>query len=182
MEAAQNPANSTLNDEPQAVVVRREPERDLVTWTAPSRAFKRHGRKFYVTAFSMAGVVSLVIFLAEGIMPVILIISLVFLYYVLSTVQPESIEYKITNKGFKIAGKETGWQSVVRFWFSSRSGSELLNFGLTILPGKIELVINPEIKDRLKKEISAYVPYEEVQPSTLEKVTGWVAKKLPENE
>lgn len=182
MEAASQPADSTLNNEPQAVVVRREPERELVAWTAPSRAFKRHGRKFYVTAFSMAGIVSLVIFLAEGIMPVILIISLVFLYYVLSTVQPENIEYKITNKGFKIADKETEWQFVSRFWFSSRSGSELLIFGLTTIPGKIELVINPEIKDRLKKEISAYVPYEEIPPSALEKITGWVAKKLPESD
>lgn len=183
MEAAPQPAtDSTLNDEPQAVVVRREPERDLVVWTAPSRPFKRRGRKFYVTAFSMAGIVSLVVFLAEGIMPVILIISLVFLYYVLSTVQPENIEYKITNKGFKIAGRETGWQSVLRFWFSSRSGSEILVFGLVTIPGRIEMIIHSEIKEKLKKEISAYVPYEEVLPSTLEKVTGWVAKKLPESE
>ena len=182
MESAPRSVDGTLNDEPQAVVVRREPERDLVTWTAPARTFKRRGRKFYVTAFSMAGIISIIIFLAEGIMPVILIISLVFLYYVLSTVQPENIEYKITNRGIKIAGKETGWQYVVRFWFSLRLGSDLLIFDTVTLPGRMELVINPELKDTLKKEISAYVPYEEAPPSTLDKVTNWVAKKLPESE
>jgi len=182
MESAPRSADGTLNDEPQAVVVRREPERDLVTWTAPARTFKRRGRKFYVTAFSMAGIISIIIFLAEGIMPVILIISLVFLYYILSTVQPENIEYKITNRGIKVAGKETSWQYVVRFWFSLRLGSDLLIFDTVNLPGRMELVINPEIKDTLKKEISAYVPYEEAPPSTLDKVTNWVAKKLPESE
>lgn len=173
---------STLNNEPQAVVVRREPERDLITWTAPSRTFKRHGRKFYVTAFAMAGIVSIIIFLAEGIMPVILIVSLVFLYYVLSTVKPEDIEYKVTNKGIKVAGKETGWNYISRFCFSSKSGNDVLILDTAHLPGRLELVIKPEIKDDLKKEISAYVPYEEVSPSTFDKVTNWVARKLPENE
>ena len=81
MDAAPNQkenTESTLNIEPQAVVVRREPERDLVVWTAPARPFKRRDKQFYVTTFAMAGIVSLVLFLAEGIMPVILIISLVF--------------------------------------------------------------------------------------------------------
>ena len=182
MESAPRSVDGTLNDEPQAVVVRREPERDLVTWTAPARTFKRRGRKFYVTAFSMAGIISIIIFLAEGIMPVILIISLVFLYYVLSTVQPENIEYKITNRGIKVAGKETSWQYVVRFWFSSRLGGDLLIFDTVTILGRMELVIDPDLKDTLKKEISAYVPYEEAPPSTLDKVTNWVAKKLPESE
>jgi len=79
---------STLQTEPQAVVVRREPERDLVVWIAPARPFKRRDRQFYVTTFAIAGIVSLILFLAEGLMPVLLIVSLVFLYYVLSTVEP----------------------------------------------------------------------------------------------
>ena len=83
--------------------LQREPERNLVTWTAPARPFKRRDRQFYVTTFAIAGIVSLVLFLAEGVMPVILIISLVFLYYVLSTVEPENIEYKATTRGIKIA-------------------------------------------------------------------------------
>ena len=103
-----NPAMESKSEEPQTVVVRREPEKDLVIWTAPARPFKRRGRQFYVTVFAIAGIVSLILFLAEGIMPVILIISLVFLYYVLSTVQPEDIEYKVTTKGIRIANKLTG--------------------------------------------------------------------------
>jgi hypothetical protein len=175
-------AQSTLNSEPQAVVVRRESERDLVTWTAPARPFKRRDKQFYTTVFAIAGIVSLVLFLAEGLMPVILIVALVFLYYVLSTVQPENIEYKITTKGVRVAGKLTEWQTLIRFWFGKRAGSEILIFETFLIPGRIEIVINPEIKDGLKKEISAYIPYEEIQASGLDKVTDWVAQKLPGNK
>ena len=174
--------DSTLNIEPQAVVVRREPERDLVVWTAPGRPFKRRDRQFYVTTFAIAGIVSLILFLAEGIMPVILIISLVFLYYVLSTVQPENIEYKITTKGVKIAGKLTEWQNLNRYWFSKRFENDLMVIDTVLLPGRIEFVINPEIKDKLKKEISAYIPYEEAPPTSIDKITNWFAAKLPGNK
>lgn len=175
MEAAQ----STLNQEPQAVVVKREPERDLITWTAPSRPFKRRDRQFYVTTFAIAGIVGLILFLAEGIMPVILIVSLVFLYYVLSTVPPEDIEYKVTNKGIKIAGKLTSWQLMVRFWFAKRLDSEVLEIETAHIPGRIGIVINPELKEDIKKEISAYIPYEEANLTGIEKMTDWVAGKLP---
>lgn len=179
---------STLNQspevsqEPSPVVVRREPDRDLVVWTAPARFFRKRDRRFYVTIFAMAGIVSLVIFLAEGIMPVILIVSLIFLYYVLATVKPGEIEYKVTNKGIKIAGSLTPWQNINRFWFSERAGTELLIVDTLSIAGRIEIVINQGIKESLKKEISAYVPFEEAPPTSLDKVTNWFSKKLPGNE
>ncbi|HKC04448.1 MAG TPA: hypothetical protein VKC54_01090 [Patescibacteria group bacterium] len=172
---------STLNSEALAVVVRREPERDLVTWTAPARPFKRHDRQFYTTVFAMAGIISLVLFLAEGIMPVILIVALVFLYYVLSTVEPENIEYKVTTKGVKIGGKLTNWQALIRFWFGTRSGSEVLIFETYGIPGRIEIMTGPETHDKLKKEISAYIPYEEVPVTEVEKFTDWFTKKVSGN-
>ena len=182
MEPATGPESSTLNDEPQAVVVRREPERDLLTWTAPARPFKRRSRRFYVTIFSIVGIISIILFIAEGVMPVVLLISFIFLFYVLSTVPPEEIEHKITNKGIRIAGKETSWQNILRFCFSSKLGSDVLVFDTATFYGRIELVINPEIKESLRREISAYAPYEEIPPSLMDKIVTWIAKKLPESE
>lgn len=154
------------------------PERELVTWTAPSRPFKRRDRKFFVTTFAMAGIVSLILFLAEGIMPVLLIIALVFLYYVLSTVEPEKIEYKVTNKGIKITGHLTPWNSLARFWFTKKLDNESLIFESFGIPGRVELVINTEDKGKLKEEISAYIPYEEVPVSRVEKVTNWLTSRM----
>ncbi|HTK03684.1 MAG TPA: hypothetical protein VL401_02860 [Alphaproteobacteria bacterium] len=158
-----------------------EPERDLVVWIAQSRPFKRRDRQFFVTTFAIAGIVGLVLFLAEGLMPVLLIVSLVFLYYILSTVEPEKIEYKVTTRGIKIADKRTDWEYLTKFFFSKRLDSDLIVFGTAAVPGRIEVVINPEIKESLKKEVSVYIPYEEVAETRLEKFINWFAQKLPGN-
>lgn len=182
MDSAPKTENSTLNEEPQAVVVRKESERDLITWTAPARPFKRYGRKFYVTVFSIVGIISIILFIAEGAMPVILLISLIFLFYVLSTVQPENIENKVTNKGVRISDTLVEWQNIKRFCFSRKSGSDILVLDTFSFPGRLEIVINDELKENMKRVISAYVPYEEIKPSSMDKVADWVIKKLPESE
>ena len=166
---------------PTPVTIARESERDLVTWTAASRPFKRRDREFYVTIIAIAGIVGLVLFLIEGFMPVVLIVSLVFLFYVLSTVEPEKIEYKITNKGVKVVGKRTDWQVMVRFWFSRRFDNELLVIETLGLPGRMELVIDSQDKDKIKKALSAYLLEEEAPPSYLDRAANWFAKKLPGN-
>jgi hypothetical protein len=178
MDAAQSSLNEEKNTEPQAVVVRREPERELVTWTAPARPFKRRDRQFFVTVFAIAGIVGLVLFLAEGIVPVVLIAAVTFLYYVLSTVPPENIEYKVTTKGIKIAGKLTMWGDLWKFWFGKRFDTEVLFFDTLTLAGRLEIVMNPEIKDQLRREISAYIPYEEESASKFDNAIDWLGTKL----
>lgn len=154
-------------------------EKELLSWTAPSRPFKRRNRDFYVTIIAIAALVGLILFFVDGFMPVLLIISLVFLMYVLSTVEPEQIEYLITNRGIKIAGKRTDWESMGRFWFTKRFDSELLVIETGNLPGRMELVVLPERKDDLKKVLAEYLLHEEIPPSGLDKAANWFAKKLP---
>ncbi len=169
-----------VSEEPKPVVVRREPERDLVVWSAAARPFKRRDREFYVTIMAMGGIVALIMFLVEGFMPVILIVSLFFLFYVLSTVEPENVEYKITTKGIKIEGRRTDWGTLGRFWFSRRFDHDLLIIESFSLPGRIELVILPERKEEIRKALSAYLFEEEIPPSPLDKAANWFSKKLPQ--
>lgn len=171
--------DESKEEEPRPVVVRREAEKDLVAWTAPARPFKRRDREFYITIIAIAGIVGLVLFLIEGFMPVILIISLVFLFYVLSTVEPENIEYKITNKGIKVVDKRTDWALMSRFWFSRRFDSELLVIETWGLPGRMELVINLQDKEEIRKALSSYIVEEEASPSYLDRAANWFSKKLP---
>jgi len=178
----EKPKESTLKErEERPVVVRPEPERDLATWQAPARPFKRRNKEFYVTIVAIAAIVGLVLFLVEGFMPVILIVSLVFLFYVLNTVEPEEIEYKITSKGIKVADKRTRWGVMVRFWFSRRFDNELLVVETLTLPGRMEFVVNLEQKENIKKALLRYLPEEKASPSSLDKAANWFSKKLPGN-
>lgn len=155
-------------------------ERDLFTWVAPTRPFKRRDKQFYVTVVSIASMVCLILFIAEGAMPVILVISIIFLYYVMSTVEPSTIEYKITNKGVKVGGKRTDWMFFGRFWFSKRYDSDLLVFETGIMPYRMELVIKTEDKESIQNILKDYLVEEEISPSNIDKAIDWFSKKLPQ--
>ena len=162
------------------VIARREPEKNLFSWKAPARPFKRRNRDFWVTVFAIAAIGGLILYIIEGIMPVILIIALVFLFYILSTVEPEPVEYSVTDKGIKIGDKRTDWGLLTRFWFSRRLESDLLIFEMTALPGRLELVISAKDKVAIKKAVSGYIPEEEAPPVNLDKAANWFSKKLPQ--
>lgn len=115
-------------------------------------------------------------------MPVILMISIIFLYYILSTVEPEQIEYSITNKGIKIIDKTTVWDFFTRYWFTRRLGSEILVLETIMFPRRLELVVNKEDKEKIKKELNKYISEEEVPPSGLDRAANWLAKRMQEND
>jgi hypothetical protein len=164
---------------PDSTLPIKEEEKELLTWIAPARPFKRRNRDFFVTIGGMAAIVALVLFLIDGFLPVILIISLVFLGYVMATVEPENIEYKITTKGIKIAGKVTEWNIMGRFWFTKRLDNELLIIETRVLPYRLEIVINSEVKDQIKRILSDYLTHEEIPASNLDKAANWFSKKMP---
>lgn len=156
-----------------------EAEKILFSWKAPSRPFKKRDREFWVTVGAIAFIGGLILFVIEGLMPVLLILSIIFLYYILSTVPPEVIEYTITNRGVKIAGSLTEWQNLTRYWFSKRFDTSLLVFEMITLPGRLELVVLDTNKDEIRSVLNAYVVEEEASPSGLEKMTDYFSEKLP---
>lgn len=163
------------------VVIKREVEKDLFVWRAPARAYQPRTREFFVTLFAIVGLVGLVLFIAEGAMPVVLLIAIVFLFYVLSTVKPEEIEYKITNKGIKIAGNKTDWQFMNRFCFTKKGLNDVLLIETYVIPGRLELVVNAGDIEVIRKNLLENVPEEEISPTGLEKLTTWFASRLPGN-
>lgn len=158
-------------------------EKELLVWTAPARPFKRRNRQFYVTVIAIAAIVGLILFLVDGFLPVILIVSIVFLFYVLSTVEPENIEYKLTSFGIKIADTpRVDWNLTRRFWFTRRFDSDLLVVETLAFPGRLELVIKPELKDEIKEKIKDYVQFEQAPASSLDKAANWFSERLPGNK
>jgi hypothetical protein len=156
-----------------------EPEKQLFSWTAPARPFKRRDGDFWKTVIVITIIVGLILFFAEGFMPVILIISVIFLYYIFSTVEPDNIDYKLTTKGIKMADKLNPWENLGRFWFTKRFNDQILVFETFTLGGRLEVVIKPDDKEKIKSILSKYLLHEEAPPSVIDKATNWFSKKLP---
>ena len=169
---------------PQPPESKQEPrkpefEKLLFSWTAPARPFKRRDKDFWRTIVVITVIVGLILFFAEGFMPVILIISVIFLYYILSTVEPESIEYKITTWGIKMADKLNPWNNLGRFWFANRFDDELLVLEAYTIGGRLDLVIKKSDKEKIKKILSGYLLQEEAPLSFVDKAANWASKTLP---
>jgi len=158
---------------------KQESEKLLLSWTAPARPFKRRDKDFWTTVIVITLIVGLILFFAEGFMPVILIISIIFLYYILSTVEPESIQYKITTWGIKMADKLSPWGDLNRFWFTKRFNDEILVFEAYTIGGRLEVVINGTDREKIKDILSKYLLFEKAPPSILDKAANWFTKKLP---
>jgi len=155
-------------------------EKVLFGWKAGSRPFRRRSRDFYIAIISTASLFGAVLFLIEGIMPVLLIAALVFLVYVLSTVEPEQIEYQITNLGIKIADRTTVWNEMGRFWLTSRFNQEILVIEVARIPGRLELVVPAEARDEVLGELSKRLQQEKKSPAFVDKAAHWFSSKLPQ--
>jgi hypothetical protein len=181
MPARQSQKESTAKVNPKPISGRIEQQKTLFSWKAAARPFKKRDREFWVTIITIAAISGMVLFFVEGVMPVLLLIAITFLFYVLTTVEPESIDYSITNRGVKIAEKQNPWEIITRYWFGKRFNSELLIFETIRIPGRLELVINKQDTDKLRNVLRDYVLEEEVAPSYIDKAANWFSNKLPGN-
>lgn len=163
----------------QPVTFRPDPERELFSWTAQSRPFKKRTKEFWVSIVAISSVISFILFLIEGPISVLLVISVVFLTYVLSTVEPDMINYSITNRGIKVDGNRTNMGILTRYWFGKRFSETLLIFETTGFPGRLELVAHDKDKEKIREALSPYIFEEEASPSKLEKTADWLSNKLP---
>ena len=158
------------------------PPKVLYTWRAPARAFKKRTREYWVSIFAIAAVTSFILYIIESIISVVLVIAIVFLYYILSTVEPEVIEYQITDKGVRIGDDLTEMSQFSSFWFGTRFGVEVLILQTYVIPGRLELAVNEKDKKDIQKALSKYLPEEEPEKTNMDKASTWLANKLPENK
>lgn len=152
----------------------------LFSWKAPIRPFKRRDKDFWTTVLAIIFLISLILFFVKEWFLIATIISLAFVYYVLSTVPPEEIEYRITNKGVAFEERSYDWDFLWRFWFSEKYGQRLLNIDTRLsLPVRLTFVIKKEDEEKIGKILGEYLLHEEAMPTFFDKAAAWLVKKVP---
>jgi hypothetical protein len=149
-------------------------------WEAPERAFQRRNRDFWVTIIAILVLVSIILIFIKEFFLIIALISVLFLYYVLSTVPPQNIKYKITNRGIYIGEARYEWELLSRFWFKKTLSNEMVHFETVLrFPRQISLVINPQDQEKIKEIVIKKIPLVEDSPKFVDKLTKWGISKLP---
>jgi hypothetical protein len=112
------------------------------------------------------------------------IVAFVFVFYVLSTVPPEEIENKLTNRGVVYAGQTYPWENVDQFWFNKKYNQRMVNYQLKIgFPSRLSLMLGEGEEDKIKEISVKYAFEEEPEPTFLDKSSAWLSEKIPlENE
>jgi len=155
-------------------------EKVLFEWEAPERSFKKRDKDFWITTIAILVLFSVVLIFIKEFFLVVALVSVLFLYYVLSTVQPRMVKNKITNRGIKLEESTYDWRILLRFWFKKSLNSELLEFETNLrLPRQVSLVINEADKERIKEIVLKKLPLVESSPNFVDKLTKWFADRLP---
>lgn len=145
-----------------------DPIKTLVSWTAPSRPYRKKHRSYYTTIATLVILLILIAILAREILLIGVLLAMAFVAYVLGFVPPEDIEYKISTQGITIGDHFYFWGDLDSFWFSQKEGYTLLHV-LTHyrFPAQLIIVLGPEIEEKVKKEVAQYLPFHEIPPKSL---------------
>jgi len=166
-------------------VVPLKEEKVLFSWQALARPYQKKTRDFWVTAFSSVGLVCLILFVVGEWVLIAALLALLFLYYVLTTVEPEKVAYRVTTKGVYLPGlkQKISWDFLKSFYFTEKWGYPLLKIDtyLVNLP-VISLVILKKDKEKLAKIFKKYLPLGEEEENLADKISHWLYRHLPFEE
>lgn len=157
-----------------------EEEKELISWQAPERSFTRRNKDFWITAIAILVLMSVILIFVKEFFLIISLVSVLFLYYVLSTVSPNIITIKITNKAIYFGELRYPWQYFVRFWFQKSLNDQTLKIETALkFPRQISLVIDPNDQEKLREIVEKRIPFLNYSPTFVDRLTKWFADRLP---
>ncbi|MBU3957154.1 hypothetical protein KKI19_02695 [Patescibacteria group bacterium] len=182
---AQKPTQkSTLkNEKPvgeRAQVVKPEPLKTLLAWTASERPFKRRSREYFTTIGAIVFLIGVILLFLKEWLLIVVIIALMFVAYIMSTVEPRKVEHKITNEGIVTGGRRYRWGELGRFWFTEKWGEKVLHtetlFGM---PRQLLMLLGETKEEQVKKILSDYLPFEEPEKTWVDNASEWLSRRVP---
>lgn len=159
----------------------RHEERTLITWSAPSRPFRKHDKEYYTTIAVIVFLLSLILFFAGQFLFIAVIVSLAFVSYVLAAIPPDPITISISTFGIHVGEQMYYWQELGRFWFTNKYGSEILHVETArAFPTQLILLLGDNSrKDEIKKIMLKHAVFETPKATWLDNAAKWMTDKFP---
>lgn len=153
----------------------------LLSWHAPGRPFRARDRSYFINILILMLIVNVILFLFSQYLLMLVVASLVFVNYALTTVPPHDFRYKISNQGVMIEEHFYLWQELYDFYFKKQENQDVLILRTkSYIPGEFVITLGDMSKDHVKNVLVPYLPYRElVPPSSMEKAGEWLSKTFP---
>lgn len=157
----------------------------LFMWKAPLRPYKKRSAiiiRFYLAVSLLLSLI--VLFFGDKIL-IIPIISLLFLFYMLTVTPPPEVENKVTRFGIEAAGITLRWDVLSYFYFKKR-----FQYTLLVVVTKepyfyhaYMVVPSAEIKELLIHTLSEHLVYKEKPEKTfVDRAVDWASALIPDED
>lgn len=158
----------------------------LLSWEALSRPFRKKDRSYYTTsAILVIFLIPAIFFWLHDFLLIGVILSIVFVAYVLAFVPPGMVKYRISTQGITIGDDFYFWHYLDSFWFKEKDGVKVLHIQTHLrFPAQLMLVLGlpagGEDEEKVKKIVSRFLPFHEIPyRSWMEKWSDSLQKHFP---
>ena len=133
----------------------------FLEWDAPGRPFKEHSREYFINGLLIMAAVEIIVFLVfKDLFLMTVILSLVFMWVVLSVVPPHTFYYKITSEGVRVEDYFFLWEELYDFFFLKYHDKDVLYLTTRqFFPGELKIMLGDMPADAVKAVLLAYLPY-----------------------
>lgn len=161
-------------------VIKPEPLKTLLAWSAPERPFKKRGREYFTTVGAIVFLIGVILLFLKEWFLIVVMIALMFVAYIMATVEPRKVEHKITNQGIVTGGRRYRWEELGRFWFTEKWGKKILHVeNLFSLPRQLLMLLEEMKQEQIKKILSDYLPFEEPEKTWVDNASEWLSRRVP---
>ena len=153
----------------------------LFSWKAPGRPFRKRGKEYYLTTLLAAVLIEIILFLFGQYMLMTVVVSFLFLSFVLVSTPPHDFTYRLSTEGVAIEDHFYLWQELYDFYFKKKQGTETVHIRTrAFLPGELIIPLGTTDKEHLKNILIQALPYREVVKATfMEKSADWLSRTFP---
>lgn len=152
----------------------------MFEWEAFDRPFKALNKETFSTVLAGVFLLGVILFFIDGPIPVIMLASFVFLWYVLGTVKPGKTVHRVWTWGIETSGKMYVWELMRRFWIEGKGDNRMVVIELLQLwPRHLRLVIDSDKTEAELREILLELLVEdEPKPNWVDKGAKWLEKRI----
>jgi hypothetical protein len=145
------------------------PKEVYLAWQGAGRPEKKGFNKKTARTLLVIGVVISLLLAIMGEFWLILVMgSMVFVTFVLSSTPPQSASYEISNHGIKFDEMMYYWHQLKNYFFYTADGTEMLAVStMEAFPGRLFILINPADKEKINGIMSSRLNFLQEAPKTV---------------
>lgn len=157
----------------------------LYSWKAPLRAYKRRSGSILRFYIALSLLLSLIVFFFGDRVLLVPILTLLFLFYVLTITPPPEIDNMITVFGIETAGISLRWEFLSHYYYTKKFHFNILTL-VSQAPYSYHvylIVPDDQMKTSINAILSKHLMYvEKPQRSLTDKMVDWLSNLMPDDE